>query len=1231
MSRRSGPEGRRGPPRRDDRDERARLLRLAAAVADGAPLPQADMAGDRVHSALQVIAGLAGRLSSAAQAPAGGAPGTVLFQWGHLDVLERIGAGASSEVYRAYDPLLAVEVALKLSHPDLGWAGTGGWIAEGRRLARLRHPNIVTVHGVDSHDGRAGLWLELVRGETLDAWIGRVGALPVRELCLAGMELCRGLAAIHDAGLLHCDLKPQNVLRGHDGRILITDFGAAASARAPGGSAYQRGTPLAMAPELLAGAEPDVRSDLYGLGVVLHLLATGRMPVPADSLEALVAAHGRFDPAALRAGLPAGCPPALGRLLVRLLAPAPDLRPGDAGEVDGLLAQMLAPANGGPSAPRPASKPPMPTLGGIFGRDAELAYLQQEFERATAGQALPVLVVGESGHGKTALMASLGDWLAGRGSRLLRIVPGPDADGMRLPELVDRVLDRLDGARPRQRPRRHDPADVVAALSGLAPLALCLDDLHRLDAADRAWLRRLAGAVRGTRILLVGVLRTASGRNGELPDLFGDLPVAVLRLSALSTEESAGMVAGMLGVGGEGDLPAGLATALHQLSGGTPFYLGELVRHLVAGGDLVCDDQRGWRWRSLPEALPPSLELTLLQRCRALPDECQSALEAAAVLAAPFDPDALAQVAAMPAARLAGVLAPACAAGLLEPLAGGRFAFRHGLTRRAVQGMIPPARQAELHRRCAARLAAAKDAASLAALSAHAEQAGEPQRAFDAGFAALPPTTVEDAPVDLAAWERLHRLLQSGAAASPARRWRVLLGRLRGLRLQGRLHEALALAEQARSGDLVPLTAAHRAPLALETAHTLLGLGRYRCALAGLEALLAPAGTLPRQSRACTRAARLLTVRAQAALGDYRQAEATLAAALADDPGPRRERLPLQTLYGWSVALQGRLEAADAALQAALAMARSAPAAIRADVLRRLHWVRLGRGQYQSAHALALAAHQLYRESGDAIGQAKIRLALAQVRLSQGLTEEAMGYLNRAGPELEDIGDRHCEAETRWLIARAEIRLGGLDHAESQLVQALALIERIGDRDDAFRFLTERARLRLAQGRPAEAAQAAGEARAIAIELASRDGQALCEVELAAARLALGQPGEAQALAEAAANALQALGSGEHWRADWVLGRALLGMGRPRDALAAMASAQAAVDRIVDEFPVRERARRARLRHAWQALVDDHAGILAAAGCTAEAEVLLRRWSSLGADTVQATGRSRGRAAGPDG
>ncbi len=1230
MSRRSGPDRRRGPPRRDERDERARLLRLAGAVADGAPLPQADMADDRVDGALQVIAGLAERLSSAAHAPIGGPPGAVLFQWGHLDVLERIGAGASSEVYRAYDPLLALEVALKLSHPDLGWAGTGGWIAEGRRLARLRHPNIVTVHGVDSHDGRAGLWLELVRGETLDVWIGRVGALPARELCLAGMELCRGLVAIHDAGLLHCDLKPQNVLRGHDGRILITDFGAAASARTSGGGAFQRGTPLAMAPELLAGAEPDVRSDLYGLGVVLHLLATGRMPVLADSLDALVAAHGRFDPAALRAGLPAGCPPALGRLLVRLLAPAPELRPGGAGEVNALLAQMLAPATARSSEPRPSPKPALPTLGGIFGREAELAYLQQEFERAAAGQALPVLVVGESGHGKTALLASLADWLAGRGSRLLRLVPASGADGMCLPEVVDRALARIDGGRPRRGSHRHDPADVVAALSGLAPLVLGLDDLQRLDDGDRAWLRRLAGAVRGTRILLVGVLRTASGRPGELPDLFGDLPVAVLRLSALSAEESAGMVAGMLGVGGEGDLPAGLATALHQLSGGTPFYLGELVRHLVAGGDLVCDEQRGWLWRSLPEALPPSLELTLLQRCRALPDECQSALEAAAVLAAPFDPDGLAQVAAIPAARVARILAPACAAGLLEPLADGRFAFRHGLTRRAVQGTIPAARQAELHRRCAARLAGAQDAASLAALSAHAEQAGEPQRAFDAGLAALPVITVEDAPVDLAAWERLHRLLQSGAAASPARRWRVLLGRLRGLRLQGRLHEALALAEHAQTGDALRLASAHRASLALERAHALFGLGRYRCALAGLAPLLAPAGTVPRLSQACARAARLLAVRAQAALGDYRQAEATLAAALSGDPGSARERLPLLTMHGWSVALQGRLEAADADLQAALAMAGGAPAPIRADVLRRLHWVRLGRGQYQSAHALALAAHQLYRESGDAIGQAKIRLALAQVRLAQGLTEEAMGYLNRAGPELEDIGDRHCEAETRWLIAQAEIRLGGLDHADSQLVQALALIERIGDRDDAFRFLTERARLRLAQGRPAEAAEAADEARAIAIELASRDGQALCEVELAAARLAQGQPGVAVALAEAAAQALQALGSGERWRADWVLGRALLGLDRPRAALAAMASAQAAVDRIVDEFAGRERARRARLRHAWQALVDDHAGILAAAGCAAQGEALLRRWAALGAEPVQATGPPRG-PAGPGG
>src|SRR5690606_15971994 len=172
-----------------------------AAVADGDSLRPRRAGGERAIAGLRVIAALSQRLgTSAADVAPVRTARQALFQWGHLDVIGPLGEGSSAEVFRAYDPLLDIEVALKLSRPSLGRRATAEWIAEARGRARLRHPNVGAVHGVDVHGGRAGLWLDLVEGETLLVYGERAGPLHARELCLTGIELCKGLAAIHQSG-----------------------------------------------------------------------------------------------------------------------------------------------------------------------------------------------------------------------------------------------------------------------------------------------------------------------------------------------------------------------------------------------------------------------------------------------------------------------------------------------------------------------------------------------------------------------------------------------------------------------------------------------------------------------------------------------------------------------------------------------------------------------------------------------------------------------------------------------------------------------------------------------------------------------------------------------------------------------------------------------------------------------------------------------------------------------
>src|SRR5262249_42154281 len=134
---------------------------------------------------------------------------------------------------------------------------------EGRLLARIRHTNVVCVHGVAVHEQRVGLWMELVRGATLEEQLARNGPLSAREAALIGIDLCRALAAIHGAGLIHRDVKAQNVMREDGGRIVLMDLGTGreADSRVVGGAPELAGTPLYLAPEIFVGSPASARTD----------------------------------------------------------------------------------------------------------------------------------------------------------------------------------------------------------------------------------------------------------------------------------------------------------------------------------------------------------------------------------------------------------------------------------------------------------------------------------------------------------------------------------------------------------------------------------------------------------------------------------------------------------------------------------------------------------------------------------------------------------------------------------------------------------------------------------------------------------------------------------------------------------------------------------------------------------------------------------------------------------
>jgi len=215
-------------------------------------------------------------------------------RWGHLELLERIGDGTFGEVYRARDTQLDREVAVKLLRA--GGLSTDRQtrraLREGRSLARVDHDNVVAVYGAEAHGGRVGLWMELIRGATLEQLLKGHGPFSAREAALIGQDLCSAVSAVHNAGLVHRDIKAQNVMREEGGRLVLMDFGAGQFAGdTPANVGRLTGTPLYLAPEVLAGGDSTPQSDIYSIGVLLYHLVTGEYPARVASLQELREAH----------------------------------------------------------------------------------------------------------------------------------------------------------------------------------------------------------------------------------------------------------------------------------------------------------------------------------------------------------------------------------------------------------------------------------------------------------------------------------------------------------------------------------------------------------------------------------------------------------------------------------------------------------------------------------------------------------------------------------------------------------------------------------------------------------------------------------------------------------------------------------------------------------------------------------------------------------------------------
>lgn len=265
---------------------------------------------------------------------------------GRYRVQRLIGAGGMADVYLARDLNLQRQVAIKVLRADFSRdpAFRVSFLQEARAAANLSHPNIVTIYDFGQEPDSLFIVMEYVEGTDLKTLIHRRVRLQQAEALEIMQQVCDGVGYAHRAGLVHCDLKPHNILVSNAERAKITDFGisrALATVRPDESFDVVWGSPLYFSPEQAAGSAPSPASDVYSLGIVLYELLTGRLPFEATDTETLAELHqlaaplppSSYDPSIL---------PAMDQIILKVLSKEPSARYRTADQLGRVLASFAS-------------------------------------------------------------------------------------------------------------------------------------------------------------------------------------------------------------------------------------------------------------------------------------------------------------------------------------------------------------------------------------------------------------------------------------------------------------------------------------------------------------------------------------------------------------------------------------------------------------------------------------------------------------------------------------------------------------------------------------------------------------------------------------------------------------------------------------------------------------------------------------------------------------------------
>ena len=1076
----------------------------------------------------------------------------------HYEILERLGSGGFGEVFLARDRKLGRRVALKIlpgsfqppaltdegaTLPTQGSDRRERFFREAHAAAALDDPHIITVYEVGDFVGGCFIAMEYVDGVTMKKLL-EAGLPSFQEVCDIGVDVCAALAAAHKNGIIHRDIKGENIMRTTDGRVKVLDFGLARDTTAATitRSGDIMGTPAYMPPEQALGEKVDARSDIYSLGVVLYELLTGQLPFGGTNPVAVLYALVNEEPPRPRE-IRLAIPEQLEKIVLKAMMKEPDRRYATASDLasdlvafSAYLARWRDEPENVPvllateevyEARRRRFEPEM------VGREEEMERVAALLDEAFEGRGRTVMVAGEAGIGKSRLTSEIqqrarmrravnlvGRCLYGTGAfpyqplveATRRHLASQGVEGSaalnafvkaEMPELAGQLRALTAFLRfsdePLEESARREQLweayrSFLLLLARRRPVTFLLEDLHWADEPTLALAFYLMSRLTQSRILFLGTYRPEEQKDGGPVEKIAEASQTfsreewfhTLRLERLDPAAVSHAVRSLFG---EQGLGGPIESALAHETGGNPFMLLETLKFLANEGKLVEEDGR-WRLAGTwdPSAVPERVLDLVMRRVERLDLNERDLLELAAVQGEHFESDVLSEGLGMNRIRLLKTLQHLEKNHqLIRPTEKG-YAFDHATIRRALYESISAELRREYHLTVARVLAARRriEAGGAAAIAHHFLEGGDEAAAVPHLIAAGRDANRVFANAEARAFLlRALAILDAGAAAAGADPVDAGL-------------ECLALL-----GDVELLTSRHDEALSYYGRMRTIAHGAERPQAEGYAAI----GTgLVRYNRA----------EFAAALASFEEAAERFRAA-DDRQGAARALDKIGNVH----TKQGRTHEALRLHEQALEIRRAVGDRVgEAESLNNIAIVYRNWGRLDDALAAQERALAIKREMGERRGVATSLINMGNVLFLLRRRAEALERYTEALRICSEIGDRRLMAYPLSSMGNTFFENDDYDAALEHYRLALGIYEEIGDRWGAGRALNNLAVIELRRASFAEARESL--ARSLALKRMVDDARSRADtlINLGEVHRRLGHLQEAaEAFAEAARTA----------------------------------------------------------------------------------------------------------------